>query len=170
MKKICIIGSGGAGKSTLSRKLGEMLNIPVHHLDQYFWLPGWVEGNLKEFAELTESLCEQESWILDGSFSSTYEIRFSAADTIIFLDMSRLVCFKNLAKRYIKYRGRTREDIPEGCSETLNYDFLKWVWQYGTRTRPKTIESLKKYDKCSNVVILKSRNEVEIFLRNVRVR
>ena len=41
MKRIMIIGCGGAGKSTLARQLGEKLNLPVVHLDKLFWLPGW---------------------------------------------------------------------------------------------------------------------------------
>lgn len=41
MKKIIIIGSGGAGKSTFSRKLGDILNIKAYHLDQLMWKPNW---------------------------------------------------------------------------------------------------------------------------------
>ncbi len=39
MKKIMLIGSGGAGKSTLARKLGVKLGIDVYHLDTLFWKP-----------------------------------------------------------------------------------------------------------------------------------
>ena len=41
MQRIIIIGCGGAGKSTLARKLGEVLDLPVVHLDQLFWKPNW---------------------------------------------------------------------------------------------------------------------------------
>ncbi|MDZ8035131.1 hypothetical protein [Nostoc sp. DedSLP04] len=43
MKKILIIGSGGAGKSTLARELGTILSLEVIHLDAWYWNPGWVE-------------------------------------------------------------------------------------------------------------------------------
>ena len=36
MKKIILIGSGGAGKSTLARQLGAALQIEVIHLDALF--------------------------------------------------------------------------------------------------------------------------------------
>jgi adenylate kinase family enzyme len=36
MKRILIIGSGGAGKSTLARHLGEILNIEIFHLDKLY--------------------------------------------------------------------------------------------------------------------------------------
>lgn len=42
-QRIAIIGSGGAGKSTLARALGGGLGLPVYHLDASFWRPGWTE-------------------------------------------------------------------------------------------------------------------------------
>ncbi|NBJ69081.1 MULTISPECIES: hypothetical protein [Clostridia] len=42
MKKIVIIGSPGSRKSTLARKLSDLLGIPVYHMDTIFWQPGWV--------------------------------------------------------------------------------------------------------------------------------
>jgi len=43
MSRIAVIGSPGAGKSTLARKLGQALGLEVHHLDRLYWQPGWVE-------------------------------------------------------------------------------------------------------------------------------
>ena len=44
MKKVLVIGSGGAGKSTFARHLGTLLNIDVIHLDALYWHPGWVRN------------------------------------------------------------------------------------------------------------------------------
>ncbi len=41
LKRIAIIGCGGAGKSTLARELGKILDLPVVHLDRVYWKPGW---------------------------------------------------------------------------------------------------------------------------------
>jgi adenylate kinase family enzyme len=50
MKRIMIIGiSPGVGKSTFARRLGELLQVEVYHLDAYFWKPNWVEASLEEF-------------------------------------------------------------------------------------------------------------------------
>jgi adenylate kinase family enzyme len=51
MKRILIIGCGGAGKSTLARQLGDKLGLPVVHLDKLFWHPGWVESSKEEIDE-----------------------------------------------------------------------------------------------------------------------
>lgn len=61
MKKVLIIGSGGAGKSTLSQKLGAKLAIPVIHLDMHFWKPGWVEAERTEWRANVEAMCKQEA-------------------------------------------------------------------------------------------------------------
>lgn len=37
MKKILVIGSPGAGKSTFSRRLQKKINLPIIYLDQLFW-------------------------------------------------------------------------------------------------------------------------------------
>ncbi|WP_157756190.1 hypothetical protein [Paenibacillus crassostreae] len=42
MNRILVIGSGESGKSTLSQKLGSILDLPVIHLDTYFWNANWV--------------------------------------------------------------------------------------------------------------------------------
>ncbi|MGL5065963.1 MAG: hypothetical protein ACRC62_38835 [Microcoleus sp.] len=39
MKKILVIGCGGAGKSTLSRQLGNILNLEVIHLARQAGIP-----------------------------------------------------------------------------------------------------------------------------------
>ncbi len=130
MKKITLIGSGGSGKSTLARQLGRELNIEVYHLDALFWKPNWVGVLKDEQRKIQEELVERESWIIDGKYGGTMEIRLHAADTIIFLHISRYICLFRAIKRSIKYRNRTRPDMGEGCNEKLDIEFLKWIWQY----------------------------------------
>jgi len=66
-----------------------MMNIHVYHLDALYWKPGWVESNKAEWSELQESICEETSWIVDGNYGGTMDIRLKASDTIIFLDINR---------------------------------------------------------------------------------
>ena len=42
MQRILILGSPGTGKSTLSRELSHILQLPVYHLDQLFFEANWV--------------------------------------------------------------------------------------------------------------------------------
>ena len=114
MKKVLVIGSGGAGKSTFATRLGELLGIEVIHLDQFYWRPGWVETPKSEWLETVERLVRKDSWIIDGNYSGSLEIRLAACDTVIFLDIARSVCVWRLLKRVVRYRKKNRQDMAEG--------------------------------------------------------
>mgnify|MGYP002149391403 FL=1 len=83
MKKILVIGSGGAGKSTFATRLGELLRINVVHLDRLHWKPGWVEPSKAEWAETVNELISREAWVMDGNYSGTLEQRLAACDTVV---------------------------------------------------------------------------------------
>lgn len=108
MKKIIILGLTGAGKTTLANKLGAMLDIPVFHLDQYFWKADWQHVSQAEFYAMQEKIiAENPAWILDGGFprSKTLDLRIAHADTIILLDIPVVVSLWRMAKRYFQLRG-----------------------------------------------------------------
>jgi adenylate kinase family enzyme len=95
------------------------------------------------------------------------DIRLSAADTIIFLDISRVICVFRVFKRMIKYRNGTRPDMREGCNEKLDFKFLKWIWDYPKVKRPTVLMKLEKLSKEKKIIILKSPKEVQNFLNNI---
>ncbi|MCC3374254.1 DNA topology modulation protein [Cohnella sp. REN36] len=167
MKRIMIIGSGGAGKSTLARQLGEALRLPVHHLDAYFWKPGWNPTPNEEWDSFQENLVQEENWIIDGNYGRTLDIRMKQADVIILLDFSRWVTVYRVIKRRIMYHGKTRPDLNEECPESLDFEFIKWVWNFRKTRIPAIIEKLRKYSD-KNVMILKSPREAQHLLDRVR--
>lgn len=168
MKKICIIGSGGAGKSTLARKLGEILGIEVIHLDSLFWKPDWTPTPRQEWMELQKELVKKDNWIIDGNYSSTMEIRLDAADTVIYLHFSRLKCVWRAIKRWIRNYNKVRPDMGEGCVEKLDFDFLKWIWNFPKYETPRIIQKLSRVYGEKRVIILKSDSHVNMFLENVK--
>lgn len=167
MKKIVIIGCGGAGKSRLARRLGDMLDLPVIHLDALYWRPGWEITPRDEWTRTVEGLLEGESWIIDGNYSGTLDIRLPAADTVIFLDFPRALCMWRVILRFLKFHGRTRPDLAHDCPEKLGGEMLRWVWDYRRSRRPGVLERLSRLPK-ENVVILRKPREVERYLRSVR--
>ena len=130
MKRILIIGNSGGGKSTMAAKMAEILDLPLIHLDTHFWQPGWVEPPEKGWQEIVKSLIAREAWIIDGNYSSTLSIRAERADTIIFLDMPRYVNMTGIFRRVIKYYGKRRPDLPDGCPE--KFDWAGKAKRWGT--------------------------------------
>ncbi len=168
MKKIIVIGSGGAGKSTFSRRLGAATGIEVIHLDRLFWNPGWIETKEDVWSGVVEEALQAESWIMDGNFGGTREMRMQACDTIIFLDTPRLVCIWRVLKRWFVYRNKSRPDMTEGCAERLDWKFLNWVWNYPKKSKPTVKKLLEHFAATKNILILRSNKEAEMFLGGIR--
>ena len=66
IRRVLVIGSGGAGKSIFANRLGELLNIEVLHLDKFYWRPGWIETPKAEWIKTVDELLKRDSWIMDG--------------------------------------------------------------------------------------------------------
>jgi adenylate kinase family enzyme len=164
MRKVLVIGPGGAGKSTLARQLGVLLRIEVIHLDKFYWHPGWVETPKSEWPKTIEELVRRDAWIMDGNYSGTLDIRFKACDTLIFLDMNRMLCLWRVLKRAMMYRNRSRPDMAEGCPEMLSPEFILWIWNYRRETRPQIVRMLESNPEEKKIVWLRSPSEVKRFL------
>ena len=168
MKRVLVIGSGGAGKSTFARELGAVLNLPVIHLDQAYWKAGWEKPSKAEWARTVDQLIAQHEWIMDGNFGGTLPQRLRRADAIILLDISRWICLWRVGKRLVKYRGRHRPDVPPGCHERFDREFIRWIWNYPSRSRPAKLALLSATGPDQRVVILRSSGEVKRFLAETR--
>ena len=167
MKRVLVIGSGGAGKSTFAPRLGRRLGLPVIHLDRHFWHAGWVETPREVWRPKVEELCAGDKWIIDGNYSNTLELRLDACDTVIFLDLPRAVCLWRVLKRVVTYRRSSRPDMAEGCRERIDLKFLYWVWSYPYRRRPKILARLDELAGSKQVYRLRSSAEIEKFLAEV---
>ena len=166
MRRVLVIGPGGSGKSTFARRLGQKLGIEVKHLDSYYWRADWTKPSNEDWLNTVNELLSGESWIIDGNFGGTLPVRVERCDTIIFLDMPRLLCLWRVTKRRLTYRNRSRPDMAEGCNEKLDLDFISWVWNYASRSRPKVVKLLTEKKSSKKIVWLRSSAEVERFLSN----
>ena len=148
MQRVAILGSGGAGKSALAAAVAARADLPVVHLDVVYWKPGWTPPLEEEFAAALDHAVAGERWILDGNFLRHGEPdpRFARADTVIFLDLPRTTCLWRVVKRRLQEPRRPRRDLPEGCRESIDLEFMRWVWRYPRRNRPRVLALLDGLD------------------------
>lgn len=160
MKRVAVMGMSGAGKSTFSQRVGEVTGLPVIHLDVHYWRPGWEEPPREEWRETHRQLVDRGRWIIDGNYGSTIEERLDAADTVIFLEVSRYVCLFRILKR--RFLG-TNPAIAEGCSPKVDLEFLRLVWNFNSEKLPVR-KKMAREREGTRVVTLGSNREREEFL------
>ena len=167
MQRVMIIGCGGAGKSTLARKLGKKTGLPVVHLDQIWWEPGnWKHMEREEFDARLQKEIEKPQWILDGNFNRTIEMRLKECDTVIYLDFSRMVCLFSWLKRVITNWGRARADMAPGCAEWFDPEMAAWIWNFNKKNRENYYRLLNEAEGIETIV-LKNRRMVKRFLNSL---
>lgn len=159
MKRVAVIGSGGAGKSYFARELGERTALPVIHLDRLFWKPGWVPMPEDEWQVVHGELLETDRWILDGNYGGEMEPRLAAADTVVFLDLPRLVCILGALQRQWRNRAGGRPDMVPGQRERIDLKFLWWIFRYPDTRRPGVLARLAKLPPSTQVIRVRSRRE-----------
>jgi adenylate kinase family enzyme len=169
MQRVLIIGSPGSGKSTFARRLGALTGLPVVHIDQLFWDPGWVQVPSRLYLARLRDALSEDRWIMDGNYTSSLDLRLPRADRIILLDRSRLSCVRRIGQRIASSHGQVRADMAAGCPERIDWAFLKYVWNYPNKDRQETLAAIGRHGAWDRATTLKSDAESAAFLNSVRL-
>ena len=165
MQRVLVIGSGGSGKSTLAGRIGARTGLPVIHLDQLYWRSGWVATPADEWTHRVRELAAGESWVMDGNYGGTLDLRLAACDMVVFLDVPRLRCLWRVLWRWMRHRGRSRPDMAAGCIERLDMQFVRWIWTYPQRQRPGVLAKVAAAGK--PLAILRTSAEMDAFVSSL---
>ena len=145
-KRVMIIGQPGSGKSTLARRLGEPLQLPVVHIDRIHWKSGWIERAGPEKDLLCSEVHARDKWIFEGGRSNTWRV----------------------LKRRVEYHGVSRPDLPDGCPENINWEFVQYIWRTRNIDRLRMIKFFDSVSESKGTYRLRNRSEVEKFIRKIR--
>ncbi|HBQ20532.1 MAG: hypothetical protein A2Z91_08050 [Deltaproteobacteria bacterium GWA2_38_16] len=157
MFRVFIIGRSGSGKTTLAKQLAKKLNLKVIHLDQLFWKSEKEWREAAEFRKLVGNLCLQESWIIEGHYSDVFDLIFSKADTIIYLDFSLLRClYYELKRRLSSCFADDRKEIRPNISFFKALSFVVGFSKHDKQKVKKAAESLQNQ---KDFIICKSPQE-----------
>ncbi len=170
MKRVLIIGSGGAGKSTFSRRLHAVTGLPLHHLDRLYWQPGWIGLPKPVWIDTLRKIIAEDEWIMDGNYDGTLDVRLPACDTVVFLDMPRLLCLYRVVRRRLAHRGTNRPDMAAGCDEKIDREFLAWIWNYRKIDGAKIERLLERHGTEKTIVRLRTPRAVEEFFEKLEAK
>ena len=162
MLKVIIVGCPGAGKSTFARKLNQITNLPLYHLDMLWHKQDRTNIYKEKFDEELKKILKKEKWIMDGNYQRTLEMRLKECDTAFLLDYPLEVCLSGAQSRI----GKKREDLP-WLEEKFDENFKNWILNFEKEKLPQIYDLLDKYKENKNIVIFKSREEADNYIKNI---
>jgi adenylate kinase family enzyme len=141
-RRILIHGVTGSGKSTAAERIGRILDLPVHLVDEEIgWLPAaqapWTNRPADQQREIADTLSAQERWVFDSTYGTFRDIVLPRADVVVGLDYSRALTLTRLLRRTI-LRIRDGQVICNGNRETLRQSLGKdsiIAWHFQSFTR-----------------------------------
>jgi adenylate kinase family enzyme len=169
MRRVAVFGNTGGGKSTLARKLAALTKLPLYPLDQIQYRTGGGKVPHDEYLEAHAELLRRDAWIIDGygCRESAWQ-RFSAADTLVYVDLPLATHFLWVTKRLFKGVIVTPEGWPEGSPmirSTISSYRVLWLCHRHLTPKYRVLVAEAKSEK--RVHHLRSAREIHGFLAAV---
>ncbi len=163
MKKVIVIGCPGSGKTTFAEKLNKMTGLPLYYLDAIWHKPDKTHIPREEFDERITEIFSTPEWIIDGNYKRTIEMRLKECDTVFLFDLPTEVCLQGATERI----GKGRYDLPWIETE-LDEEFKQFIEEFPEKTLPAIYELIEKYKEGKQVIIFKSREEADEYIKTER--
>jgi len=152
LRRVVLLGRGGAGKSTAARQLSGVLGVPLIELDARFWSAALEPTSPERWEALQEEWAAAGSWVMDGDLGP-YDVlapRLCRADTVIVLDFSLPRCLWRAARR-------SRERL----------DFWWWVITWRRVSRPKLLAAVSAHAPQADLHVLRSPAQLTRFMTDL---
>ena len=104
----------------------------------------------------------KDSWIIDGNYSRTLELRLQYCDTVFLLDYPLEVCLAGVSDRI----GKKRDDIP-WTEHEFDEEFRQFIVEFPEVRLPGIYRLLHQYGQGREIHIFRSREEAEEYLANM---
>ncbi|OIO41173.1 hypothetical protein COU56_05015 [Candidatus Pacearchaeota archaeon CG10_big_fil_rev_8_21_14_0_10_31_9] len=169
-KKIHIVGIYGSGKSTIAKKIHDILGYKVYDLDEIKYKRKYDKIRpVEERLKIIKSISNKQKWITEGVWLDYALDLYKKADTVIFLELPKGTLYKRIIVRHFKRKFHKQEYQNHNLKTTSN--ILKKAKQYyNDPNHFMTLNSHKFYIKkhSRNFVILRNNKEINKFLESLK--
>jgi len=160
--KALVLGSPGAGKSVFSKKLAKKLGIPLYHLDMLFWNADKSHLDREEFIARQLEAMQGDSWIIDGTYHSTADLRLDRCDTVFLFQLPVDVCIEGVVSR----SGKPRDDLPWQEAAVPDPDFLDYIRNYHSKGSLELEELISRHPELT-VLRFFSREDADEYINSL---
>ncbi len=173
-KRINVVGTSGSGKSTFAKRLSEILQIPYIEMDVIYWKNDWVEPSDSEFFEKIAQATEGSSWVLDGNYNRSQDVKWKHVQTIIWLDYPFHLVFFRVLKRSICRLMDQKPMWNTNNKETFKKSFLSkdsiiwWMMTSYPRMKSRYSEIFESKTSSFNLIRIRNQRELDSFLKQIK--
>ena len=162
--RIVVIGTPGAGKTTLAREIARQLQLEHIELDAINWQPGWrdlTRHNPSEFVRRVTKAIQSPAWVIDGNYSPVRDAIWRQATHLIWLDYERRVIMRRVIRRSL-LRALLQTELWAGNRERWRHFVrpshpIRWAWSTWQQRREETAQRLQAAEY-AHLVVLRLRN------------
>ena len=167
MNKIFIVGTGGAGKTTLAKGLAAHFGIESYELDNLFWNDNWRVSSSEEFLSRVARITSNSSWVIDGNYRGpVFDVVYNSSDTLIWLNLPRRLVIWRCALRSMRMLVMKQKfydkELPSSFMGCIKH--LKFVWVTFNERNLYLRERVEKYVSTGKTaIVLNSQKEIDRF-------
>jgi adenylate kinase family enzyme len=166
--RIAIVGTSGAGKTTVAKTLGAALSVPLIELDAVNWLAGWTslaQTDPEEFRRRVAAASAADAWVVDGSYGIVRDVVWGRATHLLWLDYDRPLIMYRVIRRSLLRAARGNE-LWAGNHEKWSHLWhpshpIRWAWDTWQRRRSETEEAVGQ-PQYAHLVVRRVRRSREL--------
>lgn len=138
--RIAVVGTSGAGKTTISARLAARLDCPHIELDAFQHGPNWLQATVEELRERTAAATVGDRWVCDGNYEAVRDLVWGRANQLVWLDYERPLIMMRVIRRSV-WRAITRKPMWNENREDWRTwadpeHPIRWAWtKHGERRR-----------------------------------
>ena len=133
--RIVVVGTSGAGKTSMAAAIASAFGLPHIELDRLHWEPNWEalsQTNPDEFIRRVSAAITADAWVCDGNYGLVRDLIWRRATNVVWLDYNRTVVMYRVIKRSVM-RAIDQQELYAGNRENWRHWWhashpIRWAW------------------------------------------